>query len=317
VTEPWLHPRTGRPIRRLELHITYTCPEACTFCSEEHRMRDFRAFPVTFGRAARVLREQAARGVQAVHLTGGEPTIHPQFVAILAVAKRLGMRTSIGTIGTRLADPVFAAEVGNLLDEALFSLHGPTAVVHDAQTRRAGSFDRLVAAVRNCSKHRGFRPFFNTVVTRENVAFLPETAGLAASLGGSLLVVSNVTPEGRGEDEYRTLTVRLRDIARVAGPTVAAAGAMVVRFFGVPACILGDHRMLANDLHWEPRVTVEWAREAERVVLQPIHSWAPDRRREQPATCGACEWRGMCGGVFSRYVAEFGAAELRPFERAA
>ena len=23
-------------------------------------------------------------------------------------------------------------------------------------------------------------------------------------------------------------------------------------------CLLGPHRMLSNDLHWDPRVTVEW-----------------------------------------------------------
>ena len=74
-------------------------------------MQAYRPFKVTWGRVAKILRLHAARGVQAVHLTGGEPTIHPRFIEILALAKKLGMRTSVGTIGTMLARPDFAARV--------------------------------------------------------------------------------------------------------------------------------------------------------------------------------------------------------------
>ena len=43
---PHLGPH-GQVMRRLELHLTYTCPERCVFCSEEHRMEAFKAFPLT------------------------------------------------------------------------------------------------------------------------------------------------------------------------------------------------------------------------------------------------------------------------------
>ena len=89
---PWIGPN-GQIMRRLELHLTYHCPERCLFCSEEHRMDSYRAFPVTWGRVASVLRLHASRGVQAVHFTGGEPSIHPRFVDVLVLARKLGMRT--------------------------------------------------------------------------------------------------------------------------------------------------------------------------------------------------------------------------------
>jgi MoaA/NifB/PqqE/SkfB family radical SAM enzyme len=310
---PWLHPDTGQPMRRLEFHITYHCPERCVFCSEEHRMQAYNAFPVSFARVAAVLREHASRGVDSVHFTGGEPTIHPQFVEILALAKKLGMRTSIGTIGTRLSDADFAARAMPFLDEALFSLHGPDAATHDPLAGREGSFDRLCRAVTNASGHPGFRPFFNTVLVRSNADALPGTAALARRLGGALLVVSNVTPEGAGDDGYRDLAVSLSRIQELVAPVIAAAGPdMVVRFFGVPACVLGEHRMYANDLHWNPRVTVEWQRLPESVSLSGIYSWSPDRKRAFAAPCDGCSWRGLCHGVFARYLEEHGPAELSP-----
>ena len=161
---PWIGP-DGQRMRRLELHITYTCPERCVFCSEQHRMERFHPFPVTLSRVATVLKEHAARGVEAVHLTGGEPTVHPDFLAVVQLAKRLGLRTSMGTIGTGLANPSFAARVMPYLDDVLFSLHGPDAPTHDGLTRTRGSFDRVVRAVENARRHPGFRPSFNTVLS--------------------------------------------------------------------------------------------------------------------------------------------------------
>lgn len=309
---PWLHPDTGRPMRRLEFHITYHCPERCTFCSEAGRMAAFEAFPVTFGRVARVLREQAERGVEAVHFTGGEPTIHPQFIEILQLAKKLGMRTSIGTIGTRLADPAFAARAVPLLDEALFSLHGPDAATHDAQTRRPGSFDRLGRAMANARAVPGFRTFVNSVLVRQNADRIEQTVALARARGAELLVVSNCTPEGAGEDAYPELTLRLDELRALVPRILDAAGPMIVRFFGVPACVLGEARVYANDLHWNPRVTFEWTRHPDRVSLEGLYSWLPDRKRMQPAVCGSCSWNRLCHGVFARYVDLYGSEELRP-----
>ena len=277
-------------------------------------MADYAEFPVTFGRVARVLREQAERGVEAVHFTGGEPTIHPKFVEILQLAKKLGMRTSIGTIGTRLSDPAFAARALPFLDEALFSLHGPSAEVHDAQTRRKGSFDRLTRAMEHGRAFPGFRMFVNTVLVRENAAHIVETVRLANARGAELIVISNVTPEGAGEAAYGALTLRLDEVRPLVPQILAAAGTSIVRFFGLPTCALGEARMYANDIHWNPRVTFEWVRHPERVSLEGLYSWAPDRKRTQTGVCESCSWNRLCHGVFARYVELYGDGELRALE---
>ncbi len=309
---PWIGP-AGQRMRRLELHITYTCPEACVFCSEEHRMARFHPYEVTLGRVLRVLTEHAARGVDSVHLTGGEPTVHPDFEAIVTAAKGLGMRTSMGTIGTGLANPRFAARVMPHLDDILFSLHGPDAATHDPLTRRPGSFDKLMRAVGNAAEKTGFRPSFNTVVNRHNVDRMEETVALTRSLGAGLHILSNTTPEGAGEDAYADLTIPLGRWASLAPALVAAAGPeLILRFFGVPACALGSARMYSNDLYWNPRVTVEWAEQPGKVVLDGIYSWTPERRRTHPALCAGCAWRDLCAGVFRTYVERYGTDGLAP-----
>jgi len=302
VTEPWIGP-DGRVMRRLELHITYTCPERCVFCSEAHRMEQFKRFPVTWGRIATVLRTHARRGVTNVHLTGGEPTIHPRFVEVLRLARKLGMRTSVGTIGTMLARPSFAEAALPHLDEALFSLHGPTADVHDPLAGRVGSFDTVTAALRMGATHTGFLPMVNTVVTRDNVAELPATVARAVALGARNIVVSNLTPEGAGLDTYDALAVDLSGLREVIPAAAQAAGDATIRFFGFPMCLLGDSWASSNDLHWDPRVTVEWASEPGKVTLAEFYNWAPDRKRVHVEACSPCVRRDVCTGVFDRYAA--------------
>jgi MoaA/NifB/PqqE/SkfB family radical SAM enzyme len=309
---PWLGPE-GQVMKRLELHVTYSCPERCVFCSEDHRMAAFRSFPVTQKRVKAVLKKHRERGVNAVHFTGGEPTIHPQFVDLLKLAKALGMRTSVGTIGTMLAKPHFADIALPHLDEALFSLHGPTAEVHDALAGRQGSFEQVTQALRYAVDHKpGFMAAVNSVVTPANVEFLPETAELAAELGAQLLVVSNTTPEGAALDRYDELAVSLEVLHRILPTVPPRVPGMIVRFFGVPMCLLGEHRMLSNDLHWDPRVTSEWAREPGKAVFEDFYNWRPDRKRAHVPACGACSMKDLCTGVYEEYAARRPTEVLHP-----
>ena len=310
---PWIGPK-GQRMERLELHITYTCPERCVFCSEDHRMATFNRFPVTWGRVATVLRMHASRGVKNVHFTGGEPTIHPRFIDILRLAKKLGMRTSVGTIGTMLSREDFAREALPYLDEGLFSLHGSDAETHNALTQRDWSFERVTGAIRLAKQIRpDFGLYVNTVATRLNIDKLPDTVAFAAGLGASLIVVSNTTPEGQAWDDYAELAAPLEALAEHLPLAARRARTAIVRFFGVPMCLLGEQALLSNDLHWDPRVTVEWQSAPGRVSFTGIYSWAPNRRREHVPECGGCSRKAMCMGVYDETARGGALGALRPF----
>lgn len=310
---PWLNEH-GHAMERLELHLTYTCPEKCVFCSEEHRMQKFQKFPVTWGRVATTLRLHASRGVKNVHFTGGEPTIHPKFVSVLRLAKKLGLRTSIGTIGTMLSREKFAKEAVPFLDEALFSLHGHLAEIHDPLTRREGSFDKVVKAIKTTKKiNPSFPVYINTVLTKQNIETLPETISFAESLGAKLIVVSNTTPEGAGHDEYENLAVSLEDLKRIIPQAAEKTQNAVLRFFGMPMCLMGKYSSWSNDLHWDPRVTVEWGSEPGKVVFDGIYSWTPARKRVHVKECENCTRKAVCMGVFDLYAQKWDTSVLRQY----
>lgn len=308
----------GQRVDRLELHLSYRCPNRCQFCSEAERLAAFGDLPVSWGMVATVLRRQAELGVTKIHFTGGEPTLHPRLLDALRLARKLSMSTSVSTNGVRLSRASFAHQAVGLLDDAMFSLHGPAAEVHDGLTGRAGSFDQVVGAMRTVRRlDPSFTVHVNIVVSRHNVDVLADTVALAADLGASLIVVSNVSPEGRGAEQYRDLAVPLGRLAAVLPSLPSQAPEAIVRFFAMPMCLLGDHAMLSNDLFWDPRVTVEWRREPGKVVYGEVHSFQPSRKRAHVAECDECLHQQVCMGPFERYTEEYPAdrALLRPARR--
>ena len=71
--------------------------------------------------------------------------------------------------------------------------------------------------------------------------------------------------------------------------------------------------MFSNDLHWDPRVTVEWMEKPGVVAFDSVYSWSPDRRRVHVEACGDCIKKKLCMGVFDRYVELWETAALEPY----
>ncbi|MFE1479914.1 MULTISPECIES: radical SAM protein [Streptomyces griseus group] len=144
--------------RTLRVKVIDACGLACTFCHNEgtpvasdNRSRPASEFTGTPGRTGRVslylstngagflpetikadpdfdLALAAVRGSLAtdeIHLTGGEPTLHPDLPGLVRIARRLGLRVGITSNGENGADvlPACAAEG---LDRINLSVFGTT-----------------------------------------------------------------------------------------------------------------------------------------------------------------------------------------------
>ena len=97
--------------------ITSACNLDCPICYVHNKNEG--AFHMTvddFGRILDHLREEHAGEVDLVNLTGGEPTLHPQLLELLELARDAGVhRVSICTNGLRLArDEALVARLAEL-----------------------------------------------------------------------------------------------------------------------------------------------------------------------------------------------------------
>ena len=86
---PWIGPQ-GQRIECLELPLTYTCPNAGSFCSSDRRMGQFRQFAVSWERIARCCGPTPRAGKPAPDRRQADH--HPRLVAVLALGRKLRMR---------------------------------------------------------------------------------------------------------------------------------------------------------------------------------------------------------------------------------
>lgn len=304
-------------MKRLEFHISYTCTNNCSFCSESERMKEFNKKPVSLREIKKVLTQKRKEGFDFVNLTGGEPTIHPDFLEIIRFAKKIGYKIYVGTNGTMLARFDFCKKAVPYLDEISLSIHGHNAGVHDSLVGRRGAFDGIRSSINNLDQLEFSNRLANVVATRKNFGYLEDILDFLSRNKFKQVLFSNVAPEGDGLNNFTDLEVRMSDWRRKAGKLKKISGTadVPIRFFGLPICALGDAKLLSNDMYWDGRATVErGVSEKNDVMLSEIKDLHPIRNRVKTDTCKKCIYDNLCYGVFAEYVKNFGSKELKPFK---
>jgi MoaA/NifB/PqqE/SkfB family radical SAM enzyme len=178
------------------VELTYRCNLDCFFCYNDLGLR---GEPLDREEYLRLFADLAEMEVLNLTLSGGEPLAHPDFLFLGARARELGFVVRVksnghalrGELARRLRDEVdpFLVEV---------SLHGATAEAHDRQTRVPGSFDRLLANLRE-ARDLGLRLKLNSTLTAWNEGEIGGMFALADGLGLPLQVDPEVTPRDDGD----------------------------------------------------------------------------------------------------------------------
>jgi MoaA/NifB/PqqE/SkfB family radical SAM enzyme len=186
---------------RLSVELVNICNLHCSYCfrSEENLYSQHAEFfPVELLR--RVIDEaRAAADITRVNFTGGEPTLHPQFAAILETVAAADLQTSFVTNGWHFERtwPALAANRKSISHVA-FSLDGIDPETHD-RWRGKGSFERLIRAFSRC--YVAQLPFaIKIVVRRDLVDQLEQIAIFAARMGAAALNFVHVMPTSNGAE---------------------------------------------------------------------------------------------------------------------
>ena len=307
------------PVKRLEFHMSYVCNQDCVFCSESVRMRQYQKRPLSYKEMVETITRKRREGCEHITFVGGEPTVHPDFLKLLAASKKLGYATLLITNGAKPSELRFVAESLPLLDEIVLSVHGSNSKVHDDLAQSPGSFEKLWKALGLIEKAKK-RPFVltNTVVTQKNINDLVKTINvLAEHPVVRHCLVSNLAPDGDALLHYDEQVVRISELGRLAPQLVeiARSRGKIIRFFGMPLCSLGEAWEASNDLYWDSRTNVERATSHGQVTLEDTWNYTPKRMRFFPDLCAPCPAREKkCWGVFRIYHKHFGESELMTFE---
>lgn len=217
---------------KLIFELTNLCNFSCVHCiRDEEGPKHYLPIEIIDKVLAEV---QPYHNVTHVAFTGGEPSLHPQFIEIVQRVVDGGWTFGFVTNGwyfQKLLPKIlpFQPAIRNLT----FSVDGATEVTHDTLRCRPGSFRRLVQAMSQC-RFRGIPFQINMVVTKTNRTELEAMALLASRLGCEALGYGHCqpTPDSLAADLVLPVQERRRVEADIAN---------LQQTFQLPIYLAGDH----------------------------------------------------------------------------
>ena len=215
------------------LEITPACNNRCPGCSNVYATR--RSDPALMSAQQwRRLLAPFVREAVRIRLTGGEPTLHPQFLQILDEVASHDAWVTVFTNG-RWHNPeqlVRHVQKQSRVSGLLISLHGATADSHEAFSGVPGSFEETVANIRLAIDH-GITVSLSTVITRHTWNEIDAVVELGRELGVDHVAVNRYIGAPLPEIEptqgqVASAVSRIQDLVE--------DGAAIAYGVGVPQC---------------------------------------------------------------------------------
>jgi pyrroloquinoline quinone biosynthesis protein E len=175
-----------RPLGLLA-ELTYRCPLHCPYCSNPvaATAQEELALPEW----AAVLAQARRLGVLQLHLTGGEPLARPDLVPIVAQARELGFYVNLVTSGVGLDQPRARELARAGVDHVQLSVQDADRVTAD-ELAGARVFDHKLAAAHAVTTAQ-LPLTLNVVLHRRNIERIPAIVELAVTVGADRLELAH------------------------------------------------------------------------------------------------------------------------------
>jgi [mycofactocin precursor peptide]-tyrosine decarboxylase / 3-amino-5-[(4-hydroxyphenyl)methyl]-4,4-dimethylpyrrolidin-2-one synthase len=185
----------------LTWELTYACNLSCVHCLSSSGRRDPRE--LTTAECMAVIDELHRMQVFYVNIGGGEPTVRPDFWALVDYATGHDVGVKFSTNGVKITPAIARRLAGRDYVDVQISLDGATPEVNDA-VRGRGSYEVALRAMGYLAD-AGFAGFkISVVMTRHNVSQLDTFKAIADRFGAQLRI-TRLRPSGRGADSWNEL----------------------------------------------------------------------------------------------------------------
>lgn len=169
------------PLSHFFLELTPECNNACRGCGSVYAHQK-NAPPLSLADWRTVI-DRLLSMAPHLRLTGGEPTLHPEFEEIVAYISTQSIPFTVFT-NARWKDP--DAMIRILVDKQhlegiLVSIHGARASSHEAFTATPGSFDEAVDNTHRAAQ-AGVRVVTSSVITHQNYQEIEEIVALTQAI---------------------------------------------------------------------------------------------------------------------------------------
>ena len=186
--------------KRNWVRLTFDCNDRCIFCLDAHtHTGEMRAVEEV---RAQIL-DGRKKGAERLILSGGEPTIHPNYVDFIKLGRLAGYDWIQTVTNGRLFS--YGSFITKCIDQGLreitFSIHGPSAKIHDALVGTKGAYEQEIKGLENALADGRVVVNIDIVINRANVKHLPEMLRKYTEMGVKEFDLLQVVPFGRAYTE--------------------------------------------------------------------------------------------------------------------
>lgn len=293
---------------RSDIKVGFACNNRCVFCAQGEKRRDVGCVEPQV--IVDHMRRAFAPG-RGLVLTGGEPTIRRDLVALVRRARAIGYRQiQIQTNGRMLHyERAVRRLIAAGVTEFSPALHGPSPEIHDALTRAGGSFAQTVAGIANAIAC-GAAVVTNTVACLGNLEHLKATIEVLGSLGVCHAQIALVHPVGTASARFDEVVPRISDAAHSIAGAVHRGRALGIHMVveAIPPCLLRglETAIVEDDIPETTVVDLDGAAFA-------FSDWRRSEGKAKGPPCERCERADRCEGPWREYPERFGWDEYRPY----
>ena len=188
-TFPWLGMAPSAPLM-VYVELTRRCNLQCRHCDiwkTGEKVEDIRNRELSSKALLELFSGLAQRGLVAVDLFGGEPLMRPDLPEIISGLKKIGLHVTVTSNGLLLNAKRSQALVEAGLDQLFISIDAPEAKLHDDLRGVPGTFERVLAGVREFQRHNPgtVKVGINSLVCRPTYPHISRMPAFAESLGAS------------------------------------------------------------------------------------------------------------------------------------
>jgi len=297
-------------MERADIKIGFGCNNHCKFCVQG----DKRNYCLAKDRneVEESMRKAYRQGKREVVFTGGEPSLHPNFLDLVRCARDIGFEeVQIQTNGRMFAYNDFCLQAIKAgVTQFAPAIHGHNANIHDFLTDVPGSFDQTVQAIKNLKKLNQY-VLTNTVVTTTNARHLPKIAQLLVDLDANQFQFAFIHLGGTAWKNRDWIMSRKSDIIKYIkkGLDIGIKANKKVMTEAIPYCLMQGYenyiaeRVIPSSMVFDAGF-----------VIEDYAKYRKNSGKAKGPNCFKCKYFQICEGPWKEYPEFYGWDEFKPIK---
>jgi len=294
-------------VDRLDLKLGFKCNNNCLSCPQAHRRH---LGDLSTDRAKEMILAGLKDRAREIVLTGGEPTVRPDFLELVRFAGEKGYkRVQLQTNGRMLSYKSFAKQAVEAgVTDFCFGLHSDKAEIQEYLTRSPGSFEQCVQGIKNLVE-LGQRVTINSVIHKLDFERLPNRAELAIGLGVRQFQLAFIHCVGNASKNMAVLLPRKSEVKPFVHKAldIALGAGLKAMVEAYPYCFMEGYEKYCSELYMPPAEI----RDAEGLV-EDFDSVRKNTAKAKHSKCRECRFDLVCEGPWKEYPEKFGWSEFKP-----